>query len=70
MMLFICKKKWNTIGSINKQCYEGIELVFTEVKYRSNCSYGFPQEAVNKKKQHKINSPISNLERVFVKRSS
>lgn len=41
-------------GEIDLILREGIELVFTEVKYRSNCSYGFPQEAVNKKKQHKM----------------
>lgn len=41
-------------GEIDLILREGIELVFTEVKYRSTCFFGFPQEAVDKKKQHKI----------------
>lgn len=33
---------------------DGDAIVFVEVKYRSNINYGFPEEAVNKKKQHLI----------------
>lgn len=37
-------------------------LVFVEVKYRKNNSCGFPEEAVNQKKQRKI----SNAARVYL----
>ena len=35
-------------------CREGKELVFTEVKYRSDASCGSPFEAVDFRKQEKI----------------
>lgn len=41
-------------GEIDLILKEGMEFVFTEVKYRFSQNYGFPQEAVNIKKQKKI----------------
>ena len=41
-------------GEIDLVCQEGKELVFTEVKYRSDTSWGSPFEAVDHRKQEKI----------------
>ena len=41
-------------GEIDLVCREGKELVFTEVKYRSDASFGSPFEAVDLRKQEKI----------------
>ena len=41
-------------GEIDLVCREGKELVFTEVKYRSDVSCGSPFEAVDFRKQEKI----------------
>ena len=41
-------------GEIDLVCREGKELVFTEVKYRSDASCGSPFEAVDFRKQEKI----------------
>ena len=41
-------------GEIDLVCREGKELVFTEVKYRSDASCGSPFEAVDVRKQEKI----------------
>lgn len=41
-------------GEIDLIAKDGAYLVFIEVKYRSNCKMGFPEEAVNKQKQAKI----------------
>ena len=41
-------------GEIDLVCREGKELVFTEVKYRSDASCGSPFEAVDHRKQEKI----------------
>lgn len=40
-------------GEIDLVCREGKELVFTEVKYRSDASCGSPFEAVDFRKQEK-----------------
>lgn len=44
----------NKIGEIDIIAKDKDILVFIEVKTRSNTNYGYPYEAVNKKKQHKI----------------
>lgn len=41
-------------GEIDIIANDGRYLVFTEVKYRSSVSNGYPQEAVTKKKQRTI----------------
>lgn len=41
-------------GEIDLVCREGKTLVFTEVKYRSDASWGSPFEAVGFRKQEKI----------------
>lgn len=41
-------------GEIDIIAKDGSYLVFTEVKYRTNASSGYPQEAVTKKKQKTI----------------
>ena len=46
---FHCK-----VGEIDIIARDGSYLVFAEVKYRKNASYGMPQEAVNYAKQKKI----------------
>ena len=48
-MNFRCKTgEIDIIGKDNEY------LVFYEVKYRSNIQYGYPEEAVDYRKQHKI----------------
>jgi putative endonuclease len=42
------------VGEIDIIARDGAYLVFAEVKYRKNASYGMPQEAVNYAKQKKI----------------
>ncbi|MBZ2173889.1 YraN family protein [Schnuerera sp. xch1] len=42
------------IGEIDIIAIKSKTLVFVEVKTRSNTNYGFPYEAVNRKKQNKI----------------
>lgn len=46
---FSCKLGEIDIIALNKEA-----LVFVEVKYRTNFSSGFPEEAVNYRKQRKI----------------
>ena len=46
---FSCKLGEIDIIALNKEA-----LVFVEVKYRTNVSNGFPEEAVNYRKQRKI----------------
>ena len=46
---FPCK-----MGEIDLICLDKGCLVFAEVKYRKNTSYGYPQEAVTKNKRRKI----------------
>ncbi|MCR4690055.1 MAG: YraN family protein [Lachnospiraceae bacterium] len=41
-------------GEIDLIGYDGEVLVFFEVKYRKNAAYGFPQEAVDRRKQSQI----------------
>ncbi|NLX62100.1 MAG: YraN family protein [Tissierellia bacterium] len=42
------------IGEIDIIAFKNNILVFIEVKTRSNTNFGFPYEAVNKRKFHKI----------------
>ena len=41
-------------GEIDLICQDGTTLVFVEVKYRTSSSCGFPQEAVNWRKQRQL----------------
>jgi len=41
-------------GELDLVAREGGYMVFIEVKYRSSVSFGFPEEAVDIKKQYKI----------------
>ncbi len=50
----------NKIGEIDIICTKGDLLIFAEVKSRTSSKYGFPREAVGKKKQEKIRR-ISSL---------
>lgn len=47
------------IGEIDIVARNEDYLVFCEVKYRSNSNYGYPEEAVDARKQHKIKSTAS-----------
>lgn len=44
----------NIIGEIDIIAYDGVVLVFVEVKYRKTAQFGLPREAVNYNKQNKI----------------
>lgn len=44
----------NKMGEIDIIAREGHYLCFVEVKYRSGVNYGYPSEAVDKRKQKKI----------------
>lgn len=44
----------NKIGEIDIVAIDGDILVFAEVKTRTSMKYGYPYEAVNKRKQQKI----------------
>lgn len=44
----------NKIGEIDIIALDNDVLVFIEVKTRSNTNFGYPYEAVNRKKQNKI----------------
>lgn len=50
----------NKIGEIDIICTKGDILIFAEVKSRTSSKYGYPREAVGKKKQEKIRR-ISSL---------
>lgn len=50
----------NKIGEIDIICRTKKNLIFVEVKSRSNSKYGYPREAVDIKKQKKIRR-ISSL---------
>ena len=53
--LHILEKNFRAVDrEIDLVCREGKELVFTEVKYRSDASFGSPFEAVDFRKQEKI----------------
>lgn len=43
-----------SFGEIDIIGYDEMTLVFFEVKYRKNLSFGMPQEAIDKKKMKKI----------------
>lgn len=46
---------WTKFGEIDIIGYfDTTEIVFIEVKSRTNCKYGYPSEAVNIRKQQKI----------------
>ena len=47
---------WTKYGEIDIISEFSDTIVFTEVKYRDNISYGYPEEAVTLKKQHSIQS--------------
>ena len=65
---FSCKQ-----GEIDIICLDKNEIVFVEVKTRTNTNYGFPSEAVNNlKKKHIYNSAkyyvyINNLYNEFIR---
>ncbi len=44
----------NRFGEIDIIAFENDTLVFIEVKFRSSCKFGLPEEAVGKKKLEKI----------------
>lgn len=50
----LCKNFRCKLGEIDLIAREGKDLVFVEVKSRSNYSYGLPQESVHQKKQLKL----------------
>ena len=50
----ICHNFNCSIGEIDIIAEEGGYLCFIEVKYRSSTRYGFPSEAVDKRKRYKI----------------
>lgn len=43
-----------SLGEIDIIGYDGVTLVFFEVKYRKNINFGMPQDAINKNKRRKI----------------
>lgn len=46
---------WSEYGEIDIIAYfDAAEIVFIEVKSRSDCNYGYPSEAVNMEKQNRI----------------
>ncbi|MGL5717588.1 MAG: YraN family protein, partial [Paraclostridium sp.] len=52
---YIIEKNYNTkLGEVDIIAQINEEIVFVEVKARSNINYGYPSEAVNYKKQNKI----------------
>ena len=51
--------KYGRIGEIDIVAYDGDTLVFVEVKYRSNYTYGTPEEAVTPRKQAQIKKVAS-----------
>ncbi len=50
----ISKKFRGKIGEIDIIAKDEDYLVFIEVKYRKNTMFGYPEEAVDKRKQNKI----------------
>ena len=50
----------NKIGEIDIIAYEKGVLVFVEVKYRKNATFGLPREAVDSRKQYKIRQVASS----------
>ncbi len=65
---FTCRQ-----GEIDIVCLDKKEIVFVEVKTRTNTKYGFPSEAVNYyKKKHLYNSAkyyvyLNNLHNEFIR---
>jgi len=61
----IIKRNYKTsVGEIDIIARDGNTIVFVEVKTRTNDSFGYPFEAVNKKKRHKL----KNLALLYLKR--
>lgn len=52
--IILCRNYRCYIGEIDIIAQKNEYIVFIEVKYRSIKSWGFPQEAINYKKQQKI----------------
>lgn len=52
----LCMNYRTRIGEIDIIAKDGKYIVFCEVKYRSNTKYGYPEEAVDYRKQNKIRS--------------
>lgn len=50
----VAKNYKNKIGEIDIIAQDHKTIVFVEVKTRKTVQYGFPSEAVDKRKQHKI----------------
>ncbi len=54
--IILARNFWTRFGEIDIISTCSGTIVFTEVKYRDNISYGYPEEAVTLKKQHSIRS--------------
>lgn len=51
----ILERQYNTVfGEIDLIAQDGDEIVFVEVKARRTAAFGYPEEAVTKKKRQKI----------------
>lgn len=50
----ICRNFYGKGGEIDIVAKDNEALVFVEVKYRSSVRYGFPEEAVDYRKQYRI----------------
>jgi len=61
--IIIAKNYTTPIGEIDIIAEDGDAIVFVEVKTRRSETFGFPEEAVNKKKMHKL----TNVAYFFIK---
>ena len=50
----VCRNYWTRRGEIDLVMRDGNELVFVEVRQRTNTAYGRPEETVNRSKRARL----------------
>jgi putative endonuclease len=57
----VCRNYWTRRGEIDLVMRDGNELVFVEVRQRTNTAYGRPEETVNRSKRARLRLAASHF---------